>query len=348
MRRDRRCPGNPRRHAAAAALATSGGVVARLPDGHSDGGREVLSAKASAAALELAAATVAKNDGTEPSAKQWVYEKSTFLDGSRPQTSEQWTRWDGTGDARLPGIPGGGSTKGFDPNRLQVWYGPDQEEKWKERGYDDRSQRQFYRFLATLPSDPDQMMRRILKEHAIGAVKGETRAEHDRRELNVLFRSLLVPPKVQAGMFRALTKIPGTPRPEDLRLPGEDRPRRREGDNNPWEAKGFFMGASAPTSVIPTHRRHRSMPLRSPAHARFAGSATSPNQQEAVDVEAGRVVDGDAAETGRTIRSPRSRGTRNASLTRLAQLKTKGPGDWAAVDVQVTVMPKMTIFSEPL
>ncbi len=32
----------------------------------------------------------------------------------------------------------------------------------------------------------------------------------------------------------------------------------------------------------------------------------------------------------------------------LAQLKTKGPGDWAALDVQVTVMPKMTIFSEPL
>ncbi|MFJ8007522.1 CU044_5270 family protein [Streptomyces fagopyri] len=195
--------------AAVAAVATTGGVVARLPDGHSDGGREVLSAKASAAALELAAATVAKNDGTEPSAKQWVYEKSASLHGSKPQTSEEWTRWDGTGDARLPGIPGGGSTKGFDPNKLQVWYGPNQEEKWKEQGYDDRSQRQFYRFLATLPSDPDQMMRRILQEHAIGAVKGETRAERDWRELNVLFRSVLVPPKVQAGMFRALAKIPG-------------------------------------------------------------------------------------------------------------------------------------------
>ncbi len=31
----------------------------------------------------------------------------------------------------------------------------------------------------------------------------------------------------------------------------------------------------------------------------------------------------------------------------IAQSKTKGPGDWGAVALQVTVIPKITIFSEP-
>lgn len=47
--------------------------------------------------------------------------------------------------------------------------------------------------------------------------------------------------------------------------------------------------------------------------------------------------------TGRFLRHPE-----RITHSRQAQLKTKGPGDWAALDVQVTEMPKMTIFSEPL
>ncbi|MFE8964241.1 hypothetical protein [Streptomyces iakyrus] len=39
----------------------------------------------------------------------------------------------------------------FDPGKLQVWYGPNEEDEWKGKGYDDCSQRQFYRFLAALP-----------------------------------------------------------------------------------------------------------------------------------------------------------------------------------------------------
>ncbi|WP_406515798.1 CU044_5270 family protein [Streptomyces sp. NBC_00873] len=195
--------------AAGAALAVTGGVVAQLPHGAPAGGREVLSAKATAAALELAAATVEQKGATEPGPKQWVYAKGTRFVGGKPQTSEQWTRWDGTGSASLPAQPPAGHVKNFDPNKLHVWYGPNQEEKRKKEGYDDRSQRQFYRFLATLPSDPDQMMQRIRQEHAIGDIKGETHAQRDWREIDVLFRSVLIPPKVQAGMFRALAKIPG-------------------------------------------------------------------------------------------------------------------------------------------
>lgn len=205
--------------AAATGLVVTGGLVAALSDDDTPGtaratttpsaGRRLLSAQASADTLELAAATVEKSGATEPRPKQWVYEKSTSFDQGRPQSAEQWTRWDGTGFARLPGIPGAGDISHFDPDKLQVWYGPNQEEKWKKEGYDDRSQRQFYRFLATLPSDPDRMMAAIRKEHAIGDIKGETRAQRDWREIDVLYRSVLIPPNAQAGLFRALAKIPG-------------------------------------------------------------------------------------------------------------------------------------------
>ncbi|WP_405948246.1 CU044_5270 family protein [Streptomyces prunicolor] len=204
--------------AAATGLVVTGGAVVSLTHGTpstaptpsaTSGGRQLLSAQASAYTLELAAATVEKIGATEPGPKQWVYEKSTSLGQGKPQTSEEWTRWDGTGAARLPGIPGAGDISHFDPNELQVWYGPNQEEKWKKEGYDDRSQRQFYRFLKTLPSDPGRMMAAIRKEHALGDIKGETTAERDWREIDVLYRSVLIPPNVQAGLFRALAKIPG-------------------------------------------------------------------------------------------------------------------------------------------
>ncbi|MEU9731707.1 CU044_5270 family protein [Streptomyces sp. NPDC048002] len=198
--------------ATAGALAVTAGIVATLPEdttGAPARGPHLLSAGASADALELAAATVEKHDGSEPGPKQWVYEKSTSFHEGKPQTSEEWTRWDGTGHARLPGMAPSGDISDFDPDELQVWYGPNQEEKWKKLGYDDRSQRQFYRFLATLPSDPDRMMKRIREEHAIGSVKGETAAQRDWREVDVLYRSVLIPPNAQAGLFRALAKIPG-------------------------------------------------------------------------------------------------------------------------------------------
>ncbi|KOG43264.1 CU044_5270 family protein [Streptomyces resistomycificus] len=199
--------------ATAGALAVTAGIVATLPEDSTRAsarkGPQVLSAGASADALELAAATVEKHDGTEPGPKQWVYEKSTVFGQGKPRTSEEWTRWDGTGHANLPGIAPAGDISDFDPDKLQVWYGPNQEEKWKKEGYDDRSQRQFYRFLATLPGDPDRMMKRIREEHAIDSIEGETRAQRDWREIDVLYRSVLIPPKVQAGLFRALAKIPG-------------------------------------------------------------------------------------------------------------------------------------------
>ncbi|WP_329121188.1 CU044_5270 family protein [Streptomyces sp. NBC_01465] len=201
--------------AAVAAFAVAGAVVVTLPDdGKSPSPQQasrpqLLSAQASADTLELAAATVEKTQTTEPGPKQWVYEKSTNFVQGKPQTSEEWTRWDGTGAASLPGVPPSGSIKNFDPNKLQITYFPNQEKKLKEEGYDDRSQRQFYRFLATVPSDPDRMMRSIRKEHAIGDIPGETTAQRDWREIDVLYRSILIPPNAQAGLFRALAKIDG-------------------------------------------------------------------------------------------------------------------------------------------
>jgi hypothetical protein len=197
--------------AAVAALAMTGAVVVSLPDA---GGARPLSAGASAQALELAAATVEKRTVTEPGPKQWVYQKSTSFDEhGEPQSSEEWTRWDGTGYARLPGL------SRENPDEMETWYGPSQEEQWEKEGYDDRSQRQFWRFLVTLPSDPDRMLRRIREEHALGDIEGETRAERDWREINVLYRSVLIPTNVQAGLFRALARIPGAHVERDIKDP---------------------------------------------------------------------------------------------------------------------------------
>jgi hypothetical protein len=59
--------------AAAAAVAVTGGIVTTLPDDATAGGPQVLSARASAEALDLAAATVESKYATEPGPKQWVY-----------------------------------------------------------------------------------------------------------------------------------------------------------------------------------------------------------------------------------------------------------------------------------
>ncbi|MER5358582.1 CU044_5270 family protein [Streptomyces sp. NPDC002785] len=196
--------------AAAAAVAVTGGIVATLPGDATAGGPRVLSARASAEALELAAATVESKGATEPGPKQWVYEKSTNFADGKPQTTESWQRWDGTGGALLPGLPWHGDPKSFDPNKLQVRYWSKEEVKKTAKSDSDyRSQPQLYRFLTTLPGDPGAMMRRIRQEHAIGTIKGETRAQRDWRELDVLYRSILIPPKAQAGMFRALAKVSG-------------------------------------------------------------------------------------------------------------------------------------------
>ncbi len=194
--------------AAVACLAVTGGVVAVL-SGDGTGPARLLSAQASDDTLELAASTVEKLGAKEPGPKQWVYVKSTSFGQDGPETFEQWTRWDGTGGARLPRVsrPRGTSLlrSGRTPGLVRAQRGGEVE----EGGYDDRSQRQFYRFLATLPSDPDRMMKRIRQEHAIGDIPGETPAERDWREIDVLYRSVLIPPNVQAGLFRALAKIPG-------------------------------------------------------------------------------------------------------------------------------------------
>ncbi|WP_460068434.1 CU044_5270 family protein [Streptomyces sp. YKOK-I1] len=202
--------------AAAGALAVTGALVSTLPDDAAEApataspapGRQVLSARASADTLELAAATVQRLGAAEPGPKQWVYKKETSL-GSGGSTTELWTRWDGFGEARLPGLPHTDDLSTFDPDKLQVSYGPPKETDWRKNGYDDRSQRAFYRFLATLPSDPDRMMAAIRKERAFGDFEGETRAQRDWREISILYGSVLIPPNAQAGLFRALARIPG-------------------------------------------------------------------------------------------------------------------------------------------
>lgn len=196
--------------AAATALGVAAGVVTVLPHDTTSDGPQVLSARASADALELAAATVESGESvTEPKPKQWVYLKSTDFDQGKPRTTESWQRWDGLGSAVLPRTVVHRDRPPTLDWTLKVNYVSKEEvQKARRSDADSRSQREFYRFLATLPTDPDAMMRRIRQEHAIGDIKGETKAERDWRELDVLYRSVLIPAKVQATMFRALAKNP--------------------------------------------------------------------------------------------------------------------------------------------
>jgi hypothetical protein len=194
--------------AAATTLAVTAGVVATFLEGSTTRDPHVLSAQASADALELAAATVENSGVTaEPGPKQWLYVKSMDFNQGKPYTEESWQRWDGTADAVLPRRvyrPGKPLTLDW---TLKINYATkEQVKKAAESDPDSRSQPQFFRFLNSLPRDPDAMMRRIRQEHAIGDVKGETKAERDWRELNVLYRSVLIPSKVQAAMFRVLAK----------------------------------------------------------------------------------------------------------------------------------------------
>ncbi|MGW1890460.1 CU044_5270 family protein [Streptomyces sp. NPDC002004] len=138
---------------------------------------------------------------TVPRAKQWIYVKGIQED-SRPEVrrhiraSEEWIRYDGGAIADIPPFPGA---------KLSV------RTMHLENGGegDDRSPREMYRFLSTLPADGEKTLAAIRTAHAIGDVKGETRGERDYREISVLLDADVMPSTGLAGLYRALATLPG-------------------------------------------------------------------------------------------------------------------------------------------
>ncbi|KPI12923.1 hypothetical protein OK074_2419 [Actinobacteria bacterium OK074] len=209
----RRRTGRTRRRlvlvAVAAAVTAVAVTVSVLVGGHT--GRKVepaapvdLRGLSAAQLLERAARVVAAEPGdTVPTAKQWIYTKSVQeSEDARKDSatrklyvSESWIRYDGSAMAdRMP-------------MQKQLQVTPMHLENGGEG--DDRSPRELYRFVATLPADGDRTLAAIRAAHAIGDIKGETKTQRAYREISVLLGADVLPSKGLAGLYLALATLPG-------------------------------------------------------------------------------------------------------------------------------------------
>lgn len=149
--------------------------------------------------LELAARTVERRPPVaEPRAEQWIYTKET-QEGDGPDFDlEKWVRYDGTALASYP-RPGAEDQGELETMTLNLEGGAD----------DDRSPRQMYRFLSTLPADGEGVLKAVREENALVDDKSMSQAANDYTELSVLLDAYVLPPKGLAGLYRALATLPG-------------------------------------------------------------------------------------------------------------------------------------------
>ncbi|MEV8429649.1 CU044_5270 family protein [Streptomyces chartreusis] len=152
--------------------------------------------------LEYAARTVEEQPSiTEPRADQWIYAKETQEgDDDADFELEKWLRYDG---AELASYPRPGAE---DPGELET---TELNLEGLSDEYDDRSPRQMYRFLSTLPADGEGALKALREENALVDDKSLTQAGNDYTELLVLLDAYAQPPKGLAGLYRALATMPG-------------------------------------------------------------------------------------------------------------------------------------------
>jgi hypothetical protein len=162
--------------------------------------------------LEKAAKTVEKRAGApEPRHDQWQYTKSLDVqpaDG-RTMTREGWLRYDGEQSA-----------------------GRDMEGTFRVRdvppdpGDDDLSPRQYRQKLVKLPTDPDKLLAHVQGDrHWIDYPKEEgvpkAVEDPDSRAYRILSLYLkqqaVMPPELEAAIFRAMAKIPGVRIEQEVR-----------------------------------------------------------------------------------------------------------------------------------
>ena len=151
---------------------------------------------ASAAVLERAAAAAERRQFTPPRDDQWIYieDRMTRSDGGAPETRRLWRRADGGGLAwrergrlrvetleRVRKLPGGRAIPLVDG----------------------------YKALAALPTDPDALLRWAYEraEHISGAGLSEHGDVY--AIFNGMVRENVLPPDLQAAIFRALARVPG-------------------------------------------------------------------------------------------------------------------------------------------
>lgn len=162
---------------------------------------------ASASEVFAQAALVAEARSTEASPRpdQWQYSKSLSRqpneDSGDGRPTEEWIRYDGK------------QTAGYDADgRLRISDVP------PDPGDDDLSPQRYAKKLRELPTDPDKLLAHVrgdrhwidlpVEEGATG-----TPEDPDARAFRVisvyLGQQAIMPPKLEAAMYRALGKIPG-------------------------------------------------------------------------------------------------------------------------------------------
>ncbi|MEU1664260.1 CU044_5270 family protein [Streptomyces sparsogenes] len=160
--------------------------------------------------MEKAAYTLQEHSKVrEPGPHQWIYTESAREElptGPGPMAeslegvdtkrgavvyTERWYRYDGRKSADLSKEDKQFRIKDVDPDS------------------DERTPREWYQLLSSLPTDPGELLKTLRKEKIVDS-EGATQAEHDFTEVRGLLGSApLIPPDTQAALYRALEKIPG-------------------------------------------------------------------------------------------------------------------------------------------
>jgi hypothetical protein len=170
---------------------------------------------ASAEVLERAAAAAEKQPFTAPRDDQWIYteDRITGSDGSPPQTEQQWHRADG---GAMAWIEGG-------KLRVQSIELP----KGRRAGAGDL---ESYKSLAAVPTDPDALL-----HWAYGLDMSNGNSSKDAVVyllFNHILRENVLPPDLEAGIFRAMKQIPGVTLEATVDVQG--RPAYALGQTDDW------------------------------------------------------------------------------------------------------------------
>ncbi|MCW2918447.1 MAG: hypothetical protein JWN52_6515 [Actinomycetia bacterium] len=179
--------------AAVAALAVGiSGTTPRAPDpGHAT----QIQLSATYQTLEKAAHAAEGRPQAEPKPHQWLYIKSVESQpGQRTSTDDEWMTFDGIHSAYHEG------------GKLVTHTSP------TTAAISDASPMGTYDTLRKLPADPQTLLP-VLYKVSVGQVPGRGTDRDSQAWANIvqlLWNSpVAAPPRIQAAIFRALTKIPG-------------------------------------------------------------------------------------------------------------------------------------------
>jgi hypothetical protein len=198
-----------RRIAAAVALAASIALAATVAQNLDDAGRTLPSIEVASAAmvLERAATAAEHKTFTAPRPDQWFYFEDRFTAPEGTFTTEGWRRADGGATAANSERTGG---------RLEI---TKFEAPKGRRPRPAVGPLASYESLAKLPTDPE-----ALKRWAYDLAKNVTGAGlNDDGDVYAIFngmlRDSLMPPELEAAIFRALKEVPGV-RVQEIEVSG--------------------------------------------------------------------------------------------------------------------------------